>query len=89
MSKNMNRESLKETVLLSITVFGVVSVCPLLTNSICMSNWDRVMNEAKKMEQLQEIKQEYFGDRKLSSEEQRILYFILHERNKNKTNSNR
>lgn len=54
-----------------------------------MSNWERVMNEAKKMDQLQEIKQEYFGDRKLSSEEQRILYFILHERNKNKTNSNR
>lgn len=54
-----------------------------------MSNWDRVMDQANKMEQLQEIKQEYFGDRKLTNEEQRILYFILHERNKNKTNSNR
>lgn len=54
-----------------------------------MSNWDRVMNQAKKMEQLQEIKQEYFGDRKLTSEETRILYVVLHERNKQKTNSNR
>jgi hypothetical protein len=54
-----------------------------------MSSWDRVMNEAKKMEQLQEIKQEYFGDRKLTNEENRILYVVLHERNKQKTNSNR
>lgn len=49
-----------------------------------MSNWERVMNEAKKMEQLQEIKQEYFGDRKLTNEENRILYVVLHERNKQK-----
>jgi len=54
-----------------------------------MSSWDRVMNEAKKMEQLQEIKQEYFGDRKLTNEENRILYVVLHERNKNKTMSGR
>lgn len=54
-----------------------------------MSSWDRVMNEAKKMDQLREIKQEYFGDRKLSNEENRILYVVLHERNKQKTNSNR
>lgn len=42
------------------------------------------MDQAKKMDQLQEIKLEYFGDRKLNEEENRILYFILHERNKNK-----
>lgn len=54
-----------------------------------MSDWDRVMNQAKQMEQLQEIKQEYFGDRKLTNEENRILYIVLHERNKNKTMSDR